>query len=99
MFGSYGMDGTSDCEWLAARVRTGRRLALDRLGKLGCRERDPVQDVTLADLERVDPEVREELPDDRDAADDHRRAIRLEPRQLAALVDRRRGEPRQLELD
>ena len=51
-------------------------------------ERDPVEDVALARLDLLDPEVLEHLGQHEQSADDHRRTFRLEPRSPAPLVER-----------
>ena len=83
----------------SSRCRRRRRVALDRLGQLRRLERGAVEDVALADLERVEAEEAQRFAQDHRAGDDHRRALGLEAGHLAALGERQRGEPLELRLD
>ena len=58
-----------------------------------------MQDVTLADLDRREPEVAHHLAEDDGAGDDHRRALWLEAGNPAPLGKRQRGQPLELSLD
>src|SRR5215211_5074136 len=78
-------------------ARVSRPEALDRKKWLRalrlCVQGRAVQDVGFADLDPVESEGLHALDQDGGAGDDGRGSVGVEPRQLASLVERHRGQP------
>src|SRR5215210_5702917 len=83
----------------AAGVGAGRGVSLLGRRQRGGLERCAVENVTLADLETIEPVTLKHRADDDRAGDDHGRTLGLEARELAPLREWERGQALELGLD